>query len=311
MKVIENLAQLQGEYKDVVLTLGNFDGIHLGHQAILRRVLERSERLKSLSVVFTFREHPLKVLADGKQPPMLTTLQEKLSLLESLGIDAVICIPFTREIASESAEQFIHAIYSLLRPRRIIVGHDYAFGKGRSGNSALLEYWGKRYGYQVEVVEAFEVGGITVSSTVIRQKITRGYMREAAKLLGRPYSLEADVVSGQQKGKQLDFRTANLGAQPKMLPGCGVYAVTVRLEGKSYQGVANVGYQPTYGQNDLQVEVHVLDFAGDLYGCKLGVSFIARLREERKFPDKASLNEQIAQDVCSARRILTKINCPE
>ncbi len=307
MRVIEDLAVLQGKYKNVVLTLGNFDGIHLGHQAILERVVAQANELNTPSVVFTFQEHPLKILTGGGAPPLLTTLKEKLSILEGLGIEAVVCIPFTREIASISANKFIGDICALLSPSWIMVGHDYAFGKNRSGNIELLKQKAHEYGYQVKLIEAIEVMGMTVSSTAIRQKISQGEVQTATRLFGRPYSLRSKVIAGQQKGKALSCDTANIAVQPKLLPACGVYAVKVELEGAIYDGVANIGYQPTYGQNDLQLEVHLLDFNADLYGRDLTVTFIARLREERKFPSVDALKQQISQDISQAREVLAKV----
>jgi len=306
MRLIKELAALQGEYQGVVLTLGNFDGIHLGHQEILKRVVARAGKFGTASLVFTFQEHPLKLLAAEKAPPLLTSLEEKFSLLEGLGIGVVVCIPFTREIASTPAEQFIQdIIYALLRPRWIVVGHDYAFGKNRSGDPALLQHKAAQYGYQLEVVGAVEAAGVTVSSSIIRRKIAQGKVREAAQLLGRPYSLRSRVIAGRQKGKEL-CRTANLAIPPKLLPACGVYAVKVRLGNEIHQGVANIGYQPTYGQNELQMEVHLLDFSADLYGHKLEVAFIAKLREEQKFPNPLALKKQIDQDIRRARQILAE-----
>ena len=305
MRVIYNLEQLDKADRGVVLTLGNFDGIHLGHRTILQKVVKLAAGLKADSAVFTFREHPLKLLAPEKAPPLLSTLEEKLLLLRGLGIRLVICLPFDRRIADTGPREFVRDIIcSFLAPRLIIVGHDYAFGKNRAGNTEFLKRCGEEYGFAVQVVPAIEGNGNIVSSTVIRQKISQGQVRAAAGLLGRPYCLRSVVVPGKQRGKQLGCRTANLAPQPKLLPACGVYAARVQLNQNSYAAVANIGRQPTYGRNDLQVEVHLLDFAGDLYGRELEVAFISRLREERKFPDPAALRRQIEEDIRQARRIL-------
>ncbi|MBI5788346.1 MAG: bifunctional riboflavin kinase/FAD synthetase [Candidatus Schekmanbacteria bacterium] len=304
MQIIKDLLQLGAEYKEVVLTLGNYDGIHLGHQEIMKRVTAKAAQIKKPAAVFTFQEHPLKLLT-GQMPPLLTTLEEKFALLEKLGIDLTVCLPFTPQIAALSAQEFIQdVIYAKLAPRWIVVGHDYAFGKNRSGNIKLLQQWSERFGYQVEIVDAIRIDDKIVGSTLIRQTLMQGKVDETEKLLGRPYILRSQVVHGQQKGKNLAFRTANLEKQTKITPACGVYAVRVYLRDKTYPGVANIGYQPTYGRNDLQIEVHILDFQEDLYDREIEVAFIARLRDERKFPDEKSLNQQIIQDVIQARQIL-------
>lgn len=305
MRVIKDVSLLQqGEHGKVVLTLGNFDGIHLGHQEILKQVVAKARQINGTSMVFTFQEHPLKVLtANG--PELLTTFDEKFALLENLGIETLAWLPFTKEFAVLSAERFVSdIIYSLLHPSWIMVGHDYAFGRDRSGNSELLKRFLRKYNYQVKVIKAVKIAGNVVSSTLIRQKIADGRVNEAAQLLGRPYSIQSEVIKGQQKGKNLNFRTANLAPLQKQLPGCGVYAVMVNLDTIMYQGVANIGYQPTYGSNKFQIEVHLIDYDADLYGRLLQVSFIEKIRDELKFASEVALNRQITEDVKKARQIL-------
>jgi riboflavin kinase/FMN adenylyltransferase len=304
MIIVQQLDNVQ-TYPRPALTLGNFDGVHRGHRAILQRVVERADQLRGTSVVFTFCSHPLELLAPDKRPPLLTTLEEKAELLRRMGIQVLICVPFTTRLAKQSAEVFLgETIHRTIHPAEIIVGHDYAFGHRRQGTVQLLERMQSPYGYRVEVVEAVRVGGSICSSTLIRQRITQGRLEEANQLLGRVYSISAPVVAGSQKGKGLGYPTATLGRQPKLVPAEGVYAVWVQLNEQIFKGVTNIGHQPTYGRHPRRVEVHILDFEGNIYGKQLRVSFAARLRDEVAFADERALKTQIEKDLIRARQIL-------
>jgi riboflavin kinase/FMN adenylyltransferase len=311
MIIIQQLNALQ-PYPRPVLTLGNFDGLHLGHREILKRVVERASHLEGTSMVFTFQFHPLELLAPHRRPPALNTLDEKTELFRQLGIQVLICVPFTIKLANQTAENFLEQIiYKTIQPVEIIVGHDYAFGHRRSGTVHLLQQMQSQYGYKVEVVEAVQYAGVTPSSSLVRQMIEQGQIQEANQLLGRIYSMSATVVSGTRKGKELGYPTATLSEQSKLMPAVGVYAVWVALKGQQLMGVANIGCQPTYGKFPQQLEVHILDFKGDIYGKQLRIGFVARIREEIAFSGEEELKAQIEKDVKHAQQILTKSPPPD
>ncbi len=310
MIIIQRLEDIH-LYAKPVLTLGNFDGLHRGHRAILERVLERARQIEGTGMVFTFQSHPLEILAPQKSPPRLTTLDEKIALLRTLGIQVLVSVPFTPELARQSAEKFLQeTIYQTIHPSEIIVGHDYAFGYRRQGTVSLLGKMQSEYGYKLEVLAAVQFGGVISSSTQIRKELAKGEVGAANKLLGRIYSISAPVVAGSRKGKGLGFPTANLEQQPKLMPAVGVYAVWVSLKGRIFKGVANIGYQPTYGRHPLRLEVHIIDFEGDIYKEQLRVGFVARLRDEVAFAGEAELKAQIEKDLRRARQILTKMPPP-
>ncbi len=310
MIIIHRLADIKA-YAKPVLTLGNFDGLHRGHRAILERVVERAGELGGTGMVLTFQSHPLEILAPHKSPPRLTTQDEKIRLLRNFGVQVLISVPFTAEFAQQSAEKFLdETIYKNIHPTEIIVGHDYAFGYHRKGTVLLLDKMQSAYGYRLEVIDAVVCDGVISSSTRIREKIAEGEIETANKLLGRVYSITAAVVAGGQKGKALGFPTANLAQQPKLISAVGVYAVWVSFKGRVFQGVANIGYQPTYGQHPLLVEVHMLDFKGDIYKERLRVGFVARLRDEVAFAGEEELRDQIEKDVSRARQVLTDLPTP-
>lgn len=306
MIVIQHLEDI-GDISKPVMTLGNFDGLHLGHRAILERVVERASQLGGTSLLFSFKFHPLETLAPHKTPPQLITPDEKVDILRQMGIRVFVSIPFTMELAQLSAEKFLdQTIYKILHPAEIIVGHDYAFGHRRGGTVNLLRQMESKYGYKVEEIEAVSVDGVTCSSTLIREKINQGQVEAANRLLGRVYSICASVVPGDSKGEGLGYPTATLTKQPKLTPGVGVYAVWVSFRGQIYSGVVNIGYQPTYGQNPKQVEVHIMDFKRNIYGEELKIGFVGRLRDEIAFSNEGELKAQIEKDSSNARQILAQ-----
>ncbi len=295
-----------------VLTLGNFDGLHRGHQAILQQVINRANQLTGTSLVFTFQSHPLELLAPDKRPPLLTTLEERTELLQRMGIQVLVCVPFTTQLANQSAEGFLkQTIHQTIHPAEIIVGHDYAFGHQRRGTVRLLQQMQSPYGYKVQVVEAVQSEGVVCSSTLIREMIRQGQLGEANRLLGRVYCISASVVSGSQKGRGLGCPTATLGSQSKLVPAVGVYAVWVKLKGEVFSGVTNIGCQPTYGQHPCRIEVHIFNFKGNIYGEQLRLGFVARIRDEIAFASEGELKAQIEKDIICAQQVLAQSEAPD
>lgn len=297
-----------GPFSRTVVTVGNFDGVHLGHRAILARVKARAKELGSQAVALTFEPHPVKVLRPQTNLQLLTTPEQKFRLLAEAGMEAVVVLPFTREFSTLSAREFVIQYFvERLKAREVVVGHDYSFGRNREGNIELLKQLGQNLGFTVQVVWAVEVDGAPVSSSLIRAMLKLGKVEEANRLLGRPYRVTGTVVAGKGRGaKILGVPTANIRPENDLLPASGIYAVIAHRGTKVLPGVANIGTCPTFDGQELSLEVHIFDFSGDLYGEKLDVEFIARLREERRFPSIEALAAQIRTDIDTARRVLEK-----
>ena len=307
MDVIRGLDKIPSKYECSVVTIGNFDGIHLAHQGLLRKVVTEAADRKCRGVVLTFEPHPQKVLHPERRPfYLLTTLEEKLKLIEGLGIDAVILIEFTPEFAKTSAEQFVRGIlWDRLHLEKLIIGHDTAFGNRKTGNETFLRSMGEKLGFDVDAIEGVQVEGILVSSTSIRHALQEGDVRRAMQLLGRPYNLRGPVVKGYRRGSEIGVPTANIASEKELIPARGVYAVTAEMEGRRHPGVLNIGYSPTFGDNRLTVEVHLLDFPREeLYGKPIEVFFIDRIRDEVKFENPQELVRQIERDIERARELL-------
>ncbi len=305
MRIIRSLKNFHEHFVNPVLTLGNFDGVHLGHQAIFKKVVLRAREIGGTSIAFTFEPHPLKVIAPERSPRLLNTFHGKMKLLEASGIEIVICAHFTRVFADQNPEDFAREVlHETLGVRDVYVGYDYAFGKGREGSIESLIKMGGTYGFNVGVIEAIRVNDVVVSSSVIRDYLSSGAVGEASALLGRYYSIEGEVVHGARRGKSLGFPTANLKTANELIPGIGVYAVRVLVDTRSYRGVASIGIRPTFDSGPVSIEVYLLDFQGDLYGKQMEVAFIKRLRGEEKFPDPEALVRQIRKDVQDAELIL-------
>jgi riboflavin kinase / FMN adenylyltransferase len=315
MEVIRGSQNIPESLKGGFVTIGNFDGVHLGHRFIFRRLVEEAHREGRPAVAISFDPHPKMVLHPERHPfYLITTPEEKIDLLAGLGIDAFILIPFSVEYARTTAEEFVREIlWERLRIRRILIGHDYTFGRGREGNEAFLTEAGGRLGFEVEVMNAFCVGDIVISSTKIREALLAGKVRFAAALLGRPYNLGGRVISGNHRGAQLGFPTANIAPDKELVPTRGVYAVRVLRAGKSLDGVLSIGFNPTFADHKQSVEVHIFDFQQDIYGESLELLFIERIREEVRFESPEKLIVQIKRDIDRAREILRteeSINSP-
>jgi riboflavin kinase / FMN adenylyltransferase len=288
------------------VAIGFFDGVHLGHQQIIRQTVADAKQHEGISLVVTFDQHPNTVVAPDRVPPFIYSLPQKLRTIESLGAEALLLIHFDRAFSEQSGEDFIRSLaMDLGRIQSLCVGQSFAFGHKRSGNVALLKKIGEELNFTVHGLAAVSLDGKAVSSTRIREAIQRGDLDVASQMLGRAYSLAGTVVRGDELGRQLGFPTGNLASAGLALPPGGVYAIHADSDGKQYQAVLNIGHRPTL-QNpepELRVEAHLLDFQGDLYGRELEIVFVEKLREERKFASLAQLREQIAKDIQEARRV--------
>ncbi|MBM3222995.1 MAG: bifunctional riboflavin kinase/FAD synthetase [Candidatus Tectomicrobia bacterium] len=305
MQIVEQLAAfLPQAYPRPVLALGNFDGVHRGHQAIFQHVIQRARDLQGTSMVFTFEPHPLQVLAPEKAPALLTTADQKMRLIAALGVQVGLCIPFTETFARQEPLAFIQeTLCACLGIHEVVVGHDFRFGHRRAGTVDLLQEQAGRFGYQVTVIPAIMEEGIIVSSSNIRRLLLAGEVAQVTRLLGRPYAIAGPVVEGFRRGRQLGFPTANVRPAQVVVPARGVYAVQVEWNAQRYPGVANVGYNPTFGNDALSIEAHLFDMQADLYGAMVRIEFCQRIRDERKFTSREELAAQIACDAEQARRV--------
>jgi riboflavin kinase/FMN adenylyltransferase len=287
------------------LTVGSFDGVHVGHRVVLGRVAEAARDGGLLSAWITFDPHPRCVLDPANCPQQLTTLEERAAQVEPLGLDHAIVLEFDRELASLSAQDFMDRLRASVDVRRLVVGYDFALGRGRAGTVSWLREYGLEHGYELEVVRAVGLGGEEVHSSEVRRLVTLGEVERAGRLLGRPYSMLGVVEHGDQIGRGIGWPTVNLAVAPgKLVPAHGIYAGYVRSPAGHHQAAISVGYRPTFNKTELRVEAYLLDFDGDLYQRRLEMTFVARLREERKFRDAAELSAAIAGDVEDTRRVL-------
>jgi riboflavin kinase/FMN adenylyltransferase len=290
-----------------VLTVGTFDGVHLGHRAILRYLNERAERVDGCSVVVSFDPHPREVVL-GRRVPLLTTLDERGDLLEAAGIDRFVVLPFTRDLSNLGPRAYVEQVLlGTIGLREIVVGYDHRFGRDRAGDRATLERLGAEHGFSVDVIPEQVVHEVTVSSSEIRRLLGAGDVARAADLLGRPYALAGTVVRGDQRGRTIGYPTANLRVHGdrKLVPKPGVYAVRVGFGDETFGGMMNVGRRPTF-ENDgaLSVEVHLFEFGREVYGRTLDVAFVERIRDEQKFSGPDALVEQLRSDEARSRRAL-------
>ena len=306
MRIISDLKELSEPLHNAVLTIGNFDGVHLGHREIFHRVIRKARQCGGTSVVLTFVPHPLKFLSPERAPKLLNTHAEKVRLIEASHVDILICAPFNAEFAALSADDFVDKI--LVRTigiKHVIVGYDYTFGRGRGGNVGFLQRKGDEYGFEVEVLDPIAEHNVVYSSSLVRKMICAGDVAGVVRYLGRQFTLEGVVSHGAKRGKQLGFPTANLVTDKELIPIPGVYAVKVKWRERLFDGVLNIGWNPTFGNQDVTVEVHLLDFEGDLYGESLRIYFFERLRNEKRFLSVDELIRAIQEDVVHAKKILS------
>ena len=306
MDVIRGSENIPEGLKGAFVTIGNFDGVHLGHRFIFRRLVEEANREGCPAVAISFEPHPKSVLHPERRPfYLITSLEEKIGLLSGLGIDAFVLISFSLEYARTTAEAFVREIlWERLQVRRIIIGHDYTFGRGREGNEAFLTETGHHLGFEVKVINAYCVGDTVISSTKIREAILAGDVRFAATLLGRPYNLSGRVIHGNRRGVRLGFPTANISPDKELVPASGVYAVRVLRNGECRDGILSIGFNPTFADKQRSVEVHIFDFHQDIYGETIDILFIERIRDQVRFESPELLISQVDRDLARAREIL-------
>jgi riboflavin kinase/FMN adenylyltransferase len=308
MIIIEHTEDIEKPFPKAVVTIGNFDGVHIGHQSLFHQVVQKAEAIGGTSIAITFEPHPLRVLTQDQQPPLITLYEQKKELIATTDLDALICLPFTTELAAISASAFVEdTLVNRIGMRAIIVGRDYSFGRHREGNINLLRSLGTKLNYEVVVADwimAAHGNRNRISSTRIRELVMAGQLDEARQLLGRHYQIRGTVIEGRNRGgKLLGFPTANIQLHDELCPKKGIYAVTIELNGRLRQGVANIGYSPTFDDHVFTVEVHILDFNTDIYGKKIKVNFLQRIRDEIKFDSIEALARQIHKDIEVARTL--------
>jgi riboflavin kinase/FMN adenylyltransferase len=305
MQIILDLKQLKRQFPYPVVTLGNYDGVHLGHQQIFQQVIDNAHHKSGTSIIFTFEPHPLHVLSPYNAPPLLNTFRRKMELFESFGIDVVVCAEFTIEFAAMPPEEFVQKILvEKIGVKEIYVGYDYAFGKGKKGTTEALKQMGKEKNFKVTIVPAYTLQEEAVSTTGIRKRVLNGQMEGVTRMLGRTYATEGIVVPGDHRGKTLGFPTANIYSHNQIYPKRGVYAVQVEHSEQLYNGVVNIGTHPTFGEGEVTIEVHILDFHEEIYGQFVRVLYIKRLRDEIAFKSKEDLICQIKKDIDEANKII-------
>lgn len=305
MEIIRVREKIYHTFAAPSVALGNFDGVHLGHQEIIRRTVETAHGKGRDAVVYTFDPHPRVVLNRAPEIPRITTPRERAEILEELGIDVLILAEFTREFAAQTPDEFVQNILvEELGTRNLFIGDNYRFGKGRAGTPHTLRKMAAEFGFNVHVVPPVNIGDSRISSSRIREHLLRGEIREANLLLGREFTIEGRVIHGHHRGKGLGFPTANIKPEVKLHPPEGVYAVHCRVDETIYPGVMNIGYNPTFKDRRVSYEVHILDFSEDIYGRTIRVKFVERLRAEMTFSGVEELKAQIRLDVVKSKEVL-------
>jgi riboflavin kinase/FMN adenylyltransferase len=304
MQVDKELAKLQPE-KDTLLTIGVFDGVHLGHKYLLSQLTKQAREQNLLSGVVTFNRHPHEVLSPQSKLPFLTDLTQRINLLKNEGVEAIFTLSFTRELAQLSARRFVSLLKKYLRMRGMVIGADFVLGQNREGNTDILRSLGQDMKFSVTVIPPVMINGEVVSSTAIRNALADGDMKKVLNLVGRSFSLNGRVTSGAGRGVELGFPTANLDIDPgQALPAEGVYATWAYINAQAYQSMTNIGRQPTFGGSQRVVEVYILDYHSNLYGRELKIDLIERLRGEKQFDTPEELKKQITEDIKRGRAIL-------
>lgn len=307
MRVIYGLENLPPSGRKRVVTIGFFDGVHKGHQAVIKEAVKEAGKQKTESAVLTFEPHPLEVLKPGSHPPILTSTSLKAKLIEALGIDLFLVVEFTKELAALSPKQFIdHILLGDLRATTIVVGEDFKFGREKEGDVSFLKRYSKEKNLRIIAVPSLRIQGKAVSSTLLRELLARGDLRAVAEIQGRYPRITAKVVRGRGEGTSLGFSTANLEITEKSsLPANGVYAGYIRFNGKEWACAIYIGTSPTFDLGETRLEIHIFNFEGDLYDRQVDVEFKAKIRNEKKFPNRQALAAQIKKDIAEAKSILT------
>lgn len=307
MLLITDLEGLPQRFTNSVITLGNFDGLHLGHQELIRMVISRAKETGAVSMVVTFRPHPLKILCPEKCPPLISIYEEKIRLIEDLGIDVLVKIPFTLEFAGMAPEAFVREVLcGMLGAKEIFVGANYRFGRERKGTVQTLRDLGRECGFVVREVGQISLDGEVISSTKIRDLLKNGEVDQAARLLGRHYAITGVVIRGDGRGRTLGFPTANVAPKHAIIPAHGVYAVRLYVRDRFYDGIANIGVRPTFSKETLSIEAYLFAFDEDIYGEEISVYFLEKIRDEKKFGSVGDLVSHIQQDIERAKQIHKK-----
>jgi riboflavin kinase / FMN adenylyltransferase len=292
-----------------VLALGNFDGLHRGHLKIIERVRRGAAEHGGTPMAMTFDPHPPRVVRPDKAPPLLMTKAQRLDALHAAGIRCVAVVRFTHELSMWDPEMFVRTVLvDWLRVSEVWVGANFLFGHGRSGNFSVMRTLGQRFGFRADKIDPVRYKDFVVSSTRIRRLITEARVDEAGALLGHPYYIDGTVVEGRKRGRELGFPTANLATENELLPPFGVYATTATIDGAVHAGITNIGVRPTFGEAAVTVETHLLRFTGDVYGKRVRLGFVQRLRDERRFEDVDSLRAQVEADCMRADRLFSRIS---
>ena len=310
MKIIRGIENLNNEFTQCVVTLGNFDGVHLGHQQLINHLIEQGKKLNLPTVVMLFEPQPLEFFSKKNAPARLTSFKEKVQLIEKLGIDYIIAVPFTQTFANMSANAFIQDwLIKKLSAKYIVIGDDFQFGRDRKGDINLLQQYTQNNQFSVESMPTFVWNNLRISSTAVREALFNSDFELARCLLGRDYAIQGRVVHGNALARQLGFPTANIHLNRKKPALQGVYFVKVKncCSNQYYHGIANIGIRPTIEGKKAILEVNLFDFSGDIYGQYLDVTFVRKLRDEKKFDSLTDLQQQIAQDVCTAQQISAKL----
>ena len=304
MSVEQELGSITPQ-KEMLLTIGVFDGVHLGHKHLIAQLKELARKQGYSSGVITFSQNPKEVLSPQTRLPSLTGIDRRIALLRDEGVDIVLPLPFTPQLADLSPKQFLSLLKEYLKMKGLVIGPDFALGKDRQGDIDALRRLGQEMGFSVTVVPPMTIDGQVASSTVIRKALAEGDMKQAQRLLGRPFSLQGRVVAGDKRGMDLGFPTANLDVEPgQALPAGGIYACQAHIDGQTYSAMTNIGNRPTFGGGQQIIEVYLIDYNGDLYGHELAIDIIGRLRDEKKFDTPEQLKEQIAEDIIQGKDML-------
>lgn len=308
MKIYQGIEQFE-KLEKAVVTTGTFDGVHIGHRTILNRLIEVAKKMKGESVLLTFYPHPRMVLQEDAELRLLNTIDEKTQLLEKAGIDHLIIHPFTKEFSRTTSLEFVRdLLVNQIGTKKLVIGYDHHFGRNREGSFEHLKEYGPVYGFEVEEIPAQDIDDVNVSSTKIRKALVAGDVKTANNYLGHNFQLNGIVVHGNKVGRELGYPTANIDLQNKykLIPAEGIYAVKVRLEDKSYNGMLNIGRRPTInsGNGEISIEVNIFDFKKEIYGEKIQLELIERIRDEKKFDSKEELIAEMQKDQVKCERIL-------
>ncbi len=305
MRIVYGHSKLDQPMPGVVMTVGTFDGVHRGHQAIIERVVRQAREAGGTSVVYSFYPPPWRILGRTDNPFLITTFEDKASLIARMGVDVLVTEGFTSELRALDAEGFVRdVLVRRFAPREVLVGYDFRFGQDRRGDVHLLQRELASHDATAHQVDAVEVDGVAISSTTIRRAVVDGDLERASRLLGRHHFVSGAVVRGRGRGRAIGFPTANISARTELIPAPGVYAVVLESNGDRWPGVANLGYRPTFDERGFSIEAHLFDFSGDLYGVKARLHLVRRVRAERRFESAEALVEQIHRDAADVREML-------